>query len=189
MGIYLCLDPGHGQGNRKPGKDDPGAVSFGVKEKDIAYDFALSIKHVAVQRGHRVLLTRNNSSEGKDVPVGARARIARANKCDAMISLHCNSSLNWLVSGLETFYRTSEQKDFATIIHKAVYSAIGGKDRGVKHESQSQHKSLAVLDFRKCCLVELGFLTHLASRKMLQNRDLRVLVAESVVDALEKHFA
>lgn len=186
--MYICLDPGHGPGNRTPGKFDPGATSFAVRECDIAYDFALAIKHTARLRGHKVLVTRNNMPGGKDVPVGSRAPMASANSCDVMLSLHCNASANPLVQGVETFYRTTEQKALATAMQRATFAVIGGRDRGVKHESQSQHKSLAVLSFHSACLIELGFITHPGTRKRLQSRELRALFAEAIVNALEEIY-
>ncbi len=52
--MKICLDSGHGHGNRKIGVYDPGAVAAGIAEADIALQWALS---------GRWILTREFSQE------------------------------------------------------------------------------------------------------------------------------
>ncbi len=91
----IILDPGHG------GKD-PGAVAFGIKEKDIALKIAKQLKQVINREKPRmeVLLTRN-----KDIFLSLEARTAFANKNqgDLFISIHLNASDKEQVWGLETY--------------------------------------------------------------------------------------
>ncbi|MCI5159759.1 MAG: N-acetylmuramoyl-L-alanine amidase, partial [Candidatus Electrothrix sp. AUS1_2] len=91
----IVIDPGHG------GKD-PGAVGFGLKEKDIVLDVAKKIKKVLEEKkGYEVLLTRDG-----DVSLSLEERTAIANtkEADLFLSIHVNAHPEEVVRGVETFY-------------------------------------------------------------------------------------
>jgi N-acetylmuramoyl-L-alanine amidase len=46
-------------------------------------------------------------------------------------------------------------------------NALGTHNRGVKTESASQHARLAVLNFPRAVLIELGFIDHAGDRALL----------------------
>lgn len=191
--LTIAIDAGHGLGNRRLDVDDPGAVSKGIKEKDIAWNFALTLIHIGKDRGHKMVLTRTHNrppGQGeKNFPVSSRAKIAEAADADVLISLHCNASVNPLAKGVEVYFRSSANEVLAGRIQRALVAVTGQKNRGVKHESQSQHKSLAVLNFHTAVLIELGFITHGPTREQLQQRPTRIAVASAILDQLEEHFA
>ncbi len=91
----IILDPGHG------GKD-PGAIAFGVKEKDIALKIAKRLKRIIAREAPdvEVYLTRT-----EDVYMELEARTAFANekRGDLFISIHVNASEEEQVWGLETY--------------------------------------------------------------------------------------
>ncbi len=91
----IVIDPGHG------GKD-PGAMAFGMKEKDIVLDIAQKLAPILKKELHcEVLLTRN-----EDVFISLEERTAIANKenADLFVSLHINAHPSAKVRGLETYY-------------------------------------------------------------------------------------
>ncbi|MDQ7033082.1 MAG: N-acetylmuramoyl-L-alanine amidase [Desulfonauticus sp.] len=90
----IMLDPGHG------GKD-PGAISHGVKEKDINLKMAKILGGMLKAKGFRILYTRT-----KDVfiPLEERTALANSKKADLFISIHCNAHRNHKVKGLEIYY-------------------------------------------------------------------------------------
>ncbi len=177
----LCIDPGHGMSNRSAGVFDPGAVADGVREADITLAFALAIKHFAPEFGVEVILTRN--SNVIPAPLGERTKMAARTGCECFISLHCNAG-PFSARGVETFYQ--DDPEFALRIHRSVARAIPTKDRGVKHESASSRRRLAVLDFPgPACLVELGFLSNPADRLLLQERATRINVARAILGELK----
>lgn len=164
-------------GNRADGIYDPGAVGGGVAEADIALAFALTIKHVFHNAGIEVYLTRDDSSDV--TPVGKRDNKATAAGCTHFLSLHCNAGPIG-ATGTETFYR--DDLKFASRVQSAALRALGLRDRGVKKETASQHKRLAVLDFAgDACLLELGFISNPADRKLLGSRDVRVSLATQLL--------
>jgi N-acetylmuramoyl-L-alanine amidase len=91
----IIIDPGHG------GKD-PGAMAFGLKEKNIVLDIAKKLVPV-LQRELRceVLLTRD---QDVFIPLEERTAIANTQNADLFISLHINAHPSAKVRGLETYY-------------------------------------------------------------------------------------
>ena len=91
----VVIDPGHG-GN------DPGAVSAGVREKDIVLDVSLRLGKLISNAypGVNVIYTR---SKDVFIPLHARASVAVRNKADLFISMHANWVSQTSVRGTETF--------------------------------------------------------------------------------------
>lgn len=181
--MKIAIDPGHGMSNRVPGKYDPGAVSNGVAEADIALLVALTLKHVLTGAGIEVFLTR--SDENQECPIGKRAKRAQIAGCTHFISLHCNAAITFLASGTETFYRDSRDEDFAELVQDVALKAWGFKDRGIKHESKSQHSKLAIFDFNgPTALIEMGFISNPGNRKALLDREARIRFAFRLLEAI-----
>lgn len=91
----IVIDPGHG------GKD-PGAMAFGMKEKDIVLDIAKQLSPVLQkQLGCKVILTRYNDTF---IPLEERTAIANTENADLFVSLHINAHPSAKVRGLETYY-------------------------------------------------------------------------------------
>lgn len=89
----IMIDPGHG------GKD-PGAVAFGLKEKDINLRMARILGKMLEEKGFRVLYTRT-----KDVfvPLEERTAMANAQKADLFLSIHANAHPNPNMKGFEIY--------------------------------------------------------------------------------------
>jgi N-acetylmuramoyl-L-alanine amidase len=91
----IILDPGHG------GKD-PGAMAFGLKEKDIVLDIAKRLAPVLKKElGYEVVLTRKDDTF---ISLEERTALANTNNADLFISLHLNAHPSAKVRGLETYY-------------------------------------------------------------------------------------
>jgi len=91
----IVLDPGHG------GKD-PGAIAFGVKEKDIALKISKKTEKLLKDTyRYTVMQTRT-----KDVyiPLEERTAIANTHKCDLFISIHINAHADQTKGGIETYF-------------------------------------------------------------------------------------
>lgn len=91
----IVIDPGHG------GKD-PGAVAFGLKEKDIVLTLSRKLSKILRETYHyEIVLTRSKDAY---VPLEERTAIANANKSDLFISLHINAHNDQARSGIETYF-------------------------------------------------------------------------------------
>lgn len=179
--MTIILDPGHGMDNRRPGVFDPGAVSDGFRECDIALAWANELRGILIAAGHKVVRTRVNHSD--PAPVGRRADIARKFGGNIMLSIHCNAA-DGTAHGTETFYRGESNKTIAKRINQCVVDALGTRDRGVKTESASQHARLAVMDFQPCFLLELGFIDNPADRDRMIDPVRRKAACEALAKVL-----
>lgn len=168
MPLTICFDAGHGNWNKNPGQYDPGFVFTQGKDRfeeaAIAMIYVNKIRDILKAAGHTVIRTRRDAID--PAPVSRRDDIARAYKCDRMVSIHCNAA-NTRATGTEVFYRGADDRPIAAKLSALVANAFGIKDRGAKTEKQSQHKSLAVLEFDKCWLIELAFLDNPTDRAAL----------------------
>lgn len=183
--LTICIDPGHGMSNRRPGVYDPGATvkvnKQEITEADIVMDWANELKIQLETLGHKVIRSRINSSDV--APVGERANIAHKYGCIALISLHCNAA-NGQANGTETFYRGEKNAKLAKACNDAIIKALGTKDRGIKTEAASQHTRLAVLNFPTGCLIELGFIDHAADRARMTDQQLMLLACQQLAEAI-----
>lgn len=177
--MKICVDIGHGLGNKKSGVFDPGAVAAGVREADIVLDWGNELRGILMAAGHKVVRTRVSHTD--PCPITRRAPIAKEYGCQVMISLHCNAA-NGRASGTETFYRTAG--DLAKRVNDAAVGALGTKDRGIKKESESQHTRLAVMAFQPCVLLEIGFIDNADDREKMLDPVLRRRACGALAEVL-----
>ena len=177
----IIIDPGHGMSNRSSGSYDPGACSGNYTEAQIVMDWANVLREVLKERGVTVVRTRVDSKD--PCPVSRRDDIARAYHGDKMVSLHCNAA-NGKASGVETFYRGTDDKATAKRLTDSLCAVLGLPNRGPKTEHESQHRSLAVMEFDKCWLIEIGFIDNPIDRNKLLDPILRKKACEAIADVL-----
>lgn len=116
----VFLSAGHGG-------SDPGAVAYGMKEKDINLNILLACNEVLVRHGVTTVLSRTKDAND---PVAEEVKEANASKADIAVSFHTNAGGG---DGSETFYysRSSKGKKLAELCEKHT-KAIGQNSRGVK---------------------------------------------------------
>lgn len=156
----IVIDPGHGG-------HDPGAVGSRSKEKDNVLKVALRLKELLESHGHRVVLTRFTD---KYLTLSERARIANELGADYFISLHNNAAVNKSASGFETFIYngnvSQKTKDFQRIVHSAIASKIGIRDRGMKRANFSVLRNTKMV----ALLIEYAFITNTEDEDLLINK-------------------
>lgn len=175
----VVIDPGHG------GKDN-GALSHGLKEKELSLDLALRLEKTLKTFGLPTVLTRRD-----DTYLSLAERAAVANKIEnaIFVSLHFNHSRNSAATGVETFYATEKVapesawawvgmftkpegepaadngEDLAGYIQAALVSHTDAANRGIKQ------RPLYVVRHTRCpaVLVEGGFLNNPLDARLLAN--------------------
>ncbi|WP_082649989.1 N-acetylmuramoyl-L-alanine amidase [Bradyrhizobium lablabi] len=84
--MKICVDPGHGMSNRRPGVFDSGCThtenGFLFRESDIVLKYGLTLKDVLRARGNDVFMTRDDGTD--HAPVGERARNAKMPVANAL---------------------------------------------------------------------------------------------------------
>lgn len=148
----VCLDPGHGMGNKKPGVFDTGCVRGSHQESELAWRWMIAIRAELTKRGVAVIPTRDLYDE----PCGlnSRAAFAKANAATHFLSIHVNDA-DARASGTETLIAAPHSKPFAQGVHNALIAGLGLRDRGIKFRDD-----LAVLKTGSIpsALIELGFI-------------------------------
>lgn len=116
----VFLSAGHGG-------SDPGAVGFGMKEKDINLNIMLACLDELVKHGVTVVCSR---TKDENDPVGNEVKEANASGADVAVSFHTNAGGG---NGSESYYWTNDLKGqkLATLCEKHAMS-IGQNSRGIK---------------------------------------------------------
>jgi N-acetylmuramoyl-L-alanine amidase len=177
--MKICIDAGHGMGNRTAGVFDSGAVGGRHKEAHLTLAYALALEAALAKLGVEVWLTRRDND--KPCPVGRRASNAAAAGCTAFVSLHFNAH-NGRASGVEVLYReTLKDKPLAEIMQAALVRVTGLPNRGVK-----SRRDLAVLKFAPgpAVLLEMGFIDNPRDRALILQDAVRMNTAEILAKTL-----
>lgn len=154
--LRIQIDPGHGG-------TDPGAVGpNGTEEAKISLQVALYLHALMKSAGCESWLTR---SSDVSVPLPKRLELAKNNKADIFLSIHCNSGPNG-AEGIETIYE-KDQGPLHEAFARALQAGLSAdfkfhKNRGVKDsESPDYPRSIFVVKKAPCiaAIVELEFLS------------------------------
>jgi N-acetylmuramoyl-L-alanine amidase len=169
--------------NRRRGVYDSGATFGALQEATIAMDWANEFRAQCITRGFRVVRTRRDAQD--PAPVWRRDDIAYSYGGAIMLSFHCNSGGG---HGAEVFYRGSDDRQMAVKLSALLASKLGIPDRGAKTEADSQHPSLAVMEFDKCWLMELGFIDHPVDRAKMVDRTIRTNTCSALADLVADYL-
>ena len=120
----VFLSAGHGGSN-------PGAVAYGLKEKDINLQALLACKEELERHGVTVVCSRTKD-ENDDVY--EEVREANASGADIAVSFHANASGNGKGDGFEAFYySTSDRGKKLALLGEKYVKALGQNSRGIKN--------------------------------------------------------
>lgn len=177
----ICIDPGHGG-------SDPGAIGFGLKEKDVNLDIALRLKNLLTNNGAIPILTRSSDTY---VSLSNRVQISNSNGCERFISIHSNGFSDPAAKGTETYWKKHYNnldalaQNLAQKVNPKLVSYLGTVNRGVKT------KSLYVLTYTNmpAILVETAFITNPTDNAKLADPIYRQKAAQAILDGLKEHYA
>lgn len=194
-GKTIIIDPGHGGDNNKVYNGhigDSGAISpyTGTREKDLTLAVAIKLKEELKSRGYNIIMTREH-----DVYVDLYKRAEIANNTDAsvFISIHFNTLANANTKGIMTLYcpsyesevKSSDQYDFAKIMHKTLISQLNRVDKSIRKRPE-----LVVIRETKmpAVLLELGFLTNKEEEALVRTEAYQQKAVKAIGDALNQYF-
>ena len=166
----VVIDPGHGGTGKVGGSSGNNATSpSGVLEKDLTFAVARHAEAALQASGHNVRLTR---TADVNLSLVDRAKVAKAARADAFVSIHFNGFGDTSVQGTETWVHQSgsaQSVALAGSVQRNVLKATGYNDRGLRR------KVLGVLDpvhhapATAACLAELSFITTTAEDARVQD--------------------
>lgn len=118
--LKVFLSAGHGG-------TDPGAVAYGMKEKDINLTVMLSCNDILLKHGITTVLSR---SKDENDPVSQEVKEANASNADIAVSFHTNAGGG---DGSESLYFSSsvKGKKLAELCEEHL-KTIGQNSRGIK---------------------------------------------------------
>lgn len=140
------------------GNYDPGAVGNGLKEADVVNEFVTGVC------AHLVDLGVPHATDNDADSLGQVLGKLELGEDDVLIDFHCNSAGNPQATGTEVIvpYRaTQREMQLAQAVLDAITGITGLKSRGVKDETQTARKKLAVMrEGGTNVLVELMFISN-----------------------------
>ena len=193
----ICLDPGHGTAPAVGAQVEPiGPGSTVTKIKDgggaageapLALDLARKTRALLVARGYRVVMTRTAAGyRGGNVD---RARFCNAEHAALMLRIHADASTDPARHGVSTLaparrpgwtddvYAASARA--AKLVQAAVVHATGAVDDGVLERADLTGFNWADVPV---VLVETGFLSNPAERRLLGRQAYRRKLAQGLAD-------
>ncbi|MCD7826590.1 MAG: N-acetylmuramoyl-L-alanine amidase [Clostridiaceae bacterium] len=182
----IMLDAGHG------GKDY-GAVSHGVKEKDlnlsVLYTYAKTYFD-STTSNVKAYWTRYDDTF---INLYERPKYSAKYNADLFLSLHMNSSANSQANGTEVYYSSNNNtknasgfnsKLFAKKMQAALVGNLNTKDRGVNQAGFVVIKNNTV----PAILVELGFVSGNSDRAKLKRKAYQKQAAKVIYEEVEEIF-
>ncbi len=200
--LTIVIDPGHG-GVAKGTE----SVFQKLLEKNLTLSTAFKLRDCLVQKGFRVVLTREKDV---DVALDNRTRIANTMGANLFISLHYNSAPSKEALGLETYlyslaYQPSTDRNklnsddlmqhpanqnddyslrLAFEVQTSMCKCLGSADRGVRHAR------FAVLKNLQCpgILIEGGFMSHFSEARKIATDAYQYQLAQAVSEGILRYL-
>lgn len=190
-GKIIVLDPGHGG-------PDGGAVGGKTLEKDVALNIALLTKDYLQEQGALVILTREDDrdlaneetkkiSRRKVEDLKKRLEIINESQADLYLSIHLNAIPSPQWRGAQTFFNGSleENEAVAKLIQAELKNSLQNTSREAK-----VIQGIYLVKHAKIpgALVEVGFLSNINERSLLQTEEYQRKVAESMYRGINRYF-
>lgn len=173
----IAIDPGHGG-------LDPGAVGFGLFEKDVVLKVGKLLESELTQRKHETVMTRDRDL---DLELQPRCNLANDKWADLFVSLHCNGHSNPTARGFETYYFPGSQMGglLASSIHTAVVQTCEiSADRGIKTANFLVLRNTSM----PAVLVELAFITNEQDAARLTSERWQANAAKAIAAGIDSYL-
>lgn len=176
----IYLDPGHGGA-------DEGCARNGVLEKDINLAIALLVQEQLTEQGYEVIMSRDT-----DTYIAKEERVKEANRsgADIYISIHQNATDEGAgARGMEVWYEEDDSgrdsKRLAQLIRQQTIKSTGAVERELHGDSDFHVTGSTSMP---ACLVETGFLSNSAERRMLSLSEYQQKIADGIVQGISYYF-
>lgn len=177
---YIAIDAGHG------GRD-PGAVGYGLLEKEITLAVAKKVEKLLEKENVEVLLTRKDDTY---LSLEERVNIANKAKVDALVSIHMNAFSSGSANGTESFYnlvststKVEDSKQLATFIQNRLYKTLDTTNRGVKTANFAVIRTTF-----PSTLVELAFISNKQDAEKLASEHYQQIAAQAITSGIMDYY-
>jgi N-acetylmuramoyl-L-alanine amidase len=169
----VVIDAGHG------GHDNGGQWGR-VYEKHLALDTAFRLENKLKALGYQTVMTRRS-----DYFISLPQRVSTANRYRnaIFVSIHYNYTWKQQVSGLETFYSSTEGRELAQYVQNSLIRRTRTVDRNAKYARfyVIRHSKLPAI------LVEGGFVSNTAERNRMKSAWFRESIAQGITDGIQRY--
>ncbi|SFM27109.1 Putative peptidoglycan binding domain-containing protein, partial [Gracilibacillus orientalis] len=174
----IFIDPGHGG-------YQPGASGYGLQEKDLVLDIALSAA-TQLEKNYKDIEVKLSRSKDVDRALEERTNMANDWKADYFVSFH-NNSHNGQASGFESFIYNGKVSSAAMRhqqnIHQYLVNMLDVNNRGAKRADFSVLRK----SIMPAILLEFLFIDNKEDNKLLRKKSYRewlgVITAEAIADS------
>jgi N-acetylmuramoyl-L-alanine amidase len=169
----VVIDPGHG------GHDNGGQWGR-VYEKHLALDTAYRLECKLRALGYQTVMTRRS-----DYFISLPQRVSCGNsyRNAIFVSIHYNYTWKQEVSGLETFFYSSQGKQLADCVHNSLIRRTHTIDRKVKYARFYVIRNSAL----PAILVEGGFVSNEPERNRMKSAWFRDCIAQGITDGIQRY--
>ncbi len=186
-GSVIMLDAGHG------GKDGGSPGPNQRLEKNVNWAITSYTKTELEKKGATVLLTR---ASDQYLTLNERQEIARAQKPDVFVSIHCDGSESAEAMGTSAYYFKPMSKNLAQSIHdQLVYLYrsdfyINNPDRQNKADRECAYHPFRVTRLEVCpsVLIESGFITNEEESSILIDSVNQQKIAAAIANGIERYI-
>ncbi|MCL1874400.1 MAG: N-acetylmuramoyl-L-alanine amidase [Clostridiales bacterium] len=182
----IVIDAGHGG-------IDPGVIGYtGTREKELNLQISLVLADLLRQAGANVVMVRENDnvfSNRKSADLVMRVELAKKEKADAYISIHCNSlagSPKW--QGAQVFFKQGNQhgEALAKTIQAQLKQNLANTNReALPHKSSYILSNLSI----PTVIAEVGFISNPKEEKLLLDPAYQWRVAWAIFAGSAQFFA
>ena len=165
------------------GGKDPGAVNQSVKEKDLVFEYSITLKEELIKANIDVLLSR---SDDEYVTLAQRIDTANDEKVDLVLSLHFNTSAEPETNGFESYYKSDSEKSL--LIDSLIHTKISSYNLVSDNGSNIGNYTILKKTRAPSVLLELGYLSNQAELKLLKKYETKHEYAKMLSEAIVEYF-
>ncbi|WP_174758197.1 peptidoglycan-binding protein, partial [Alkalibacillus haloalkaliphilus] len=176
--VKIFIDPGHGG-------SDPGAVAYGLEEKEVALDISLKLGN-ALMNNYKGVIVEYARTEDEFIELEDRSKMANNWGADYFVSVHSNAYLGQ-GSGFETYVHTnasSESHQRQNTIHTHLVNEMNLIDRGQKNANFNVLRNTEM----PAILLEYLFIDNYTENQMLRDPFYRQSLADVTAEAIADSF-
>lgn len=178
--IKIFIDPGHGG-------HDPGALGYGLREKDIVLDIARELeKELNKYAGVEVKLSRTSD---RFISLSERTKMANDWGAHYFVSLHLNAGggrgfESYIYNGSVSQETRNRQKDIHNHLANWLSSNNGIRDRGMKRANFHVLRESNM----PAILLEYMFIDNRTENNLLKNKNYCKTLGKVTAEAIAKSF-